>query len=253
MRSIVLAGLAAFALVMPQSGKAADLVVLSAAALRSTMADVPGSFEKTTGNHVRFAFGTAGAIRDKVVAGEPVDLVIVPPLQLQELTKQGLVVDGSRADLGIVRLGAAVRSGAKRPAIATAAEFKQALLDATSVALADPASGATTGIYFAKLLQQMGIADALKDKLKLYPDGTNAMEAVARGEAAIAAGQMSEIMPVKGIDIVGALPEELQLKTIYAAGLAAKSAAPEAARALLRLLVSNEMAPVFTANGFDRP
>ncbi|MBI1776376.1 MAG: molybdate ABC transporter substrate-binding protein [Proteobacteria bacterium] len=253
MRSFVLAGVATLTIAITEPGQAADLVVLSAAAVRSAVAEVPSSFEKATGNHVRFVFGTAGAMRDKVISGEPVDIVIVPPSQLDDLMKRGLVADGSRTDLGVVRLGVAVRSGAKRPSIATAADFKQTLLDAPSLGMADAASGATTGIYFAKLLQQIGIADALKNKLKLYPDGAGAMEAVARGEIVLGAGQISEIMPVKGVDLAGPLPDELQLRTIYTAGLAAKSTSPEAARALLRLLRSAEMAPAFKASGFDPP
>jgi molybdate transport system substrate-binding protein len=247
------AGVAALALAFAQPALSAEISVLSAAALRSTLAEVPTSFERVAGDHVRFIFGTAGAIRDKVVAGEPVDIVIVPPLQLDDLVKRGLVVDGTRADLGIVKLGAVVKAGARRPSIATAADFKQALLDAPSIAYADPASGATTGIYLTKLMQQIGVADQIKGKLKLYPDGANAMEAVARGEVALAAGQMSEIMPIKGVDLIGALPDELQLKTTYSAGLAAKSPAPDKARALMKLLGSHEMTPIFATNGFERP
>jgi molybdate transport system substrate-binding protein len=253
MRSSLLAGLVALALFSASPGWAADLVVWSSAALRSSMADVPARFEKATGNHVRFSFGTTGAVRDKVVAGEPFDVVILPPLQLDEFTKSGLVVAGGRVDLGLVRLGAAVKAGAKRPAIATTQEFKQALLDASSLAITDPALGGISGVYLTKLMQQFGIADAIKGKLKLYPDGTKSTEAAARGEVALALGLISEIKPVPGVDLVGALPEEVQLKIVYTAGLASKSSAPDAAKALIAFLASGEMTPVYAANGFDRP
>jgi molybdate transport system substrate-binding protein len=251
MRHRTAATLVALAMMAVGPGQAADLVVLSAAALRSAVAEVPARFAAATGHHVTFVFGTAGGIRDKVIAGETVDVVIVPPLQLDQLVKLGLA--DSRIDLATVRLGVAVGAGAKPPVIATEAEFTQALRDAPSLGFADPASGATSGVYLTKLLLEMGVADTVRGKLKLYPDGAGAMEAVARREIALALGQISEIKPVAGVDLVGPLPDELQLKTIYAAGLATKSAAPDAARALLGQLGAPEMAAIFKANGFDPP
>lgn len=251
MRHLAVAAAVALATMAARPGQAADLVVLSAAALRSAVAEVPARFQAATGHHVAFVFGTAGAIRDKVVAGEAVDVVIVPPLQLDQLVRLGLA-DG-RIDLATVRLGVAVGAGAKLPAIATEAEFTQALLDARSIGFAEPASGATSGVYLTKLLLQMGVADTVRGKLKLYPDGTGAMEAVARREIALGLGQISEIKPVAGVDLVGPLPDDLQLKTIYATAVATKSAAPDAARALLAQLGAPEMAAIFKANGFDPP
>jgi molybdate transport system substrate-binding protein len=253
MRHLSAAALVALATMVVRPGQAADLVVLSAAALRSAAADVPARFAAATGHHVTFVFGTAGGIRDKVIAGETADVVIVPPLQLDQLVKLGLVAADGRIDLAMVRLGAAVGAGAKRPGIATAAEFKQALLDAPSLGFADPASGATSGVYLTKLLLQMGVADAVRGKLKLYPDGAGAMAAVARREIALGLGQISEIKPVASVDLVGPLPDEFQLKTVYAAGLATRSAAPDAARSLLGYLGAPEMAAIFKANGFDPP
>jgi molybdate transport system substrate-binding protein len=99
----------------------------------------------------------------------------------------------------------------------------------------------------------MGLADALKGRLHLYPDGTAAMEALARGEVAVAAGQISEIKPVAGTDLVGPLPDALQLRTVYAAGVSTHAARPEAARATIAFLRSVRMAPAFLAAGFDQP
>jgi molybdate transport system substrate-binding protein len=249
---IVLAGLG-LALMAGPSARGADLVVLSAAAVRPVLEQVPALFAKATGNKMTVSYGTAGAIRDKVAAGERADLVIVPPAQIDALVKDNLLVAGSRADLGLVRLGAAVRAGAAKPDIASESSFKAAVLAAPSFAFADPKSGATSGIYLDKLMTQLGIADQIKAKLKLYPDGTNAMEAVARGEIAFAAGQISEALPVKGVELVGALPDSLQLKTIYSAGLAAKSTAPSEAKTLLAFLAGPETEALFKAAGFEKP
>jgi molybdate transport system substrate-binding protein len=247
--------LAAFglALMHGSSAGAAELVVLSAAAVRPVLEQVPALFAQATGNKVTVSYGTAGAIGDKVAAGDRADLVIVPPAQMEALAKDNLVIAGSKSDLGLVRLGAAVRAGAPKPNIASAESFKEAVLAAASFAFADPKSGATSGIYLDKLMAQLGIADRVRPKLKLYPDGTNAMEAVARGEVDLAAGQISEALPVKGVVLVGALPDALQLKTIYAGGLATKSAAPPEAKALLAFLTSPAVASLFQQAGFEKP
>jgi molybdate transport system substrate-binding protein len=253
MRALTAVAGLGLALMAVPNARAADLVVLSAAAVRPVMSQVPALFEKATGNKVTVSYGTAGAIRDKVVAGEKVDLVIVPPVQIDGLAKDNLVVGSTHRDLGLVLLGAAVKSGAAKPDIATEAGFKAAVLAAPSFAFADPKSGATSGIYLDKLMGRLGIADQVKAKLKLYPDGTNAMEAVARGEVAFAAGQVSEALPVAGIEMVGTLPDALQLKTVYSGAIAAKSASPADAAALLAFLTGPETAALYKKAGFEKP
>ena len=236
---------------LTRAASADDLDVLAASAVKKAVEGVPAQVETATGDHVRFTFGTAGGIHDKAAAGTDFDIVILPPAPLDDLSRRGLVVPGSRRDLGTVRLAAAVRSGAVHPALENVAELKDTLLAAPSIGLADPATGATTGIYLAKLFQQLGMADALRSKVKVYADGLNAMAAVARGEVAIGLGQMSEITPVQGVELVGPLPETVQLKTIYAAGLGSKVGDKPSARKLLDLLTSPAMAAAFRANGFD--
>ncbi len=230
---------------------AADLVVLSAAAMKTAVLALPAGFTAATGDHIRFIFGTAGFIRDKAVGGEAFDLVIVPPAPLADLVKRGLVVDGSQRKLGLVRLGAAVRTGTPHPAIDTPDAFKAAVRSASSVGLADPATGATSGIYLVKMLEQLGLMDEVRPKLKYYPEGQTAMEAAARGEVGFGLGQISEIMPVAGVDLLGPIPESLQLQTIYAAGLAVHSAAPEQAARLLEYLQGTQAAASFKAQGFE--
>lgn len=234
-----------------QPARAADLVVLSAAAMKAAVSALPDSFAAETGDRVSFVFGTAGFIRDKAMSGEAFDVVIVPPAPLGDLVKRGLVVDGSMQKLGLVRLGAAVRAGTARPDIMTEASFRATLLAASSIGMADPATGATSGIYLSKLLEQLGVMDAVRPKLKLYPEGQVAMEAAARGEVAFGLGQVSEILPVAGIDLVGTLPEALQLKTVYAAGLAAGGQNNEAALRLMRYLSGPKAVASYKAQGFE--
>jgi molybdate transport system substrate-binding protein len=232
---------------------ATDLMVLSAAAMKGAFESVPERFFAATGNHISFQFGTSGFIRDKATGGEAFDLAVIPPAPLTALVKAGLVVDGSIKPLGMVRLGVAVRNGAPHPAIGTVDEFKAALLAAPSIGMADPASGATSGIYLAKMFDQLGIGEQVRAKLKLYPEGQTAMEAGARGEITLGLGQVSEIVPVAGVDMVGTIPETLQLRTVYAAGLGAHSANATAAAALLEFLAGPAQAEVFARKGFETP
>jgi molybdate transport system substrate-binding protein len=232
--------------------RAEEVKIYSAAAVRSAVARVSDRFS-TNGDHADFIFGTAGSSFDKVARGAPFDLVIVPPPQLAELSKRGLIVDGIGGPLGIVRLGLAVRSGSTGPSLTDVSAFKAALLAAPSIGVADPAAGATTGIYLSKLFTKLGILDSIKNRLRHFPDGNAAMEAVARGEVAIAAGQISEIRPVAGVDLVGPLPEAIQLKTTYSVGLASNPIAPQAAHKLLEALTSAQTKAEFLASGFDIP
>ena len=237
--------------VAAQPTRAADLVVLSAAAMKTAVSALPDGFAAETGDRVTFVFGTAGFIRDKAMSGAAFDLVIVPPAPLGDLVKRGLVVEGSMQQLGLVRLGAAVRSGTPHPDIATESSFRAAILAAGSIGMADPATGATSGIYLAKLLEQLGVMEAVRPKLKFYPEGQVAMEAAARGEVAFGLGQVSEILPVHGTDMIGTIPESLQLKTIYATGLAVGTQNKEASLRLMRYLSGPQAVASYKAQGFE--
>jgi molybdate transport system substrate-binding protein len=117
--------------------------------------------------------------------------------------------------------------------------------------MADPATGATSGIYLAKLIDRLGIGSVVGPKVKYYPEGQTAMEAMARGEVSIGLGQTSEIKPVHGVELVGPIPEDLQLVTTYAAGISAKSEHPDAAKRLVSWLTAPAVQTSLKANGFD--
>ena len=251
MRVVILSGI--LLLVAIGAGSAGDVRILSAAAMKAPFIAAQGTALAATGSRLLLDFGTAGDVRDKVVAGTPADLVVLPPARLDDLAAQGLIAPDGRADLGAVRLGLAVRTGAPHPAIATEADVRAALAEAPSIGLADPASGATTGIFFAKLLKQMRLDETLRSKIRLFPDGMAAMEALSRGDVALAAGQISEIKPVNGVDLVGPLPDALQLRTVYAAAVTKSATSADAARAVIGFLASAKMTPALVAAGFDPP
>ena len=228
---------------------AAEIKVLSAGAVRAIVTELAQAFEKDTGHTVTLAFGTVGVTR-KRLAEEPADVVIMTDVAIDESSAQGAVVAGSRNDIARTGMGVGVREGAPRPDISTPDAFKQALLAARSLTYVDPAQGATSGIHFAGLLQKFGIADAVKPKTTLVPGGYPA-ELVAKGEVEMVVHQISEIVPVRGVTLVGPLPKDVQKVTTYSAGIAKKAATPETARAFVAFLTSPAMKPKFVAAGLD--
>ncbi|MEW9585873.1 molybdate ABC transporter substrate-binding protein [Paraburkholderia sp. DGU8] len=238
-------------LVAIQSAHAADLVVLSAAAMKGALEDLPERYLAATGDRVRVIYGTAGQVRDRAVSDQAFDLVIVPPEPLAKLTGRHLVKEGSQVDIARVRLGVAVKAGTALPAINDDEAFTKVLRDTPSIGMADPASGATSGIYLARLIDRLGIGATVGPKVKYYPEGQTAMEAMARGEVSLGLGQISEIKPVHGVALVGPIPEDLQLVTTYAAGIGTNSKQPDAAKKLLSYLTGPAVQTSLKANGFD--
>ncbi len=247
--NVVAAALAVVGLSAP-TVSADDVKVFSAGAVRAIVTELAEGFRQETGHTVTLSVGTVGVNRQKLEGTEPVDVVILTDVAIDEVTTGGAVVPGSRTDIARTGMGLAVREGAPRPDISTAEAFKQTLLAAKSLVYVDPAQGATSGIYFAGLLQRMGIADAVRSKTQLVAGGYPA-EKVAKGEAEVVVHQISEIVPVKGVVLVGPLPPDLQKVTVYSAGLAKRSASPEAGRAFIAFLARPAFRPKFAAAGLD--
>jgi molybdate transport system substrate-binding protein len=229
---------------------AAEIKVLSAGAVRSIMTDLAQTFTQETGHTVTLSFGTVGVIRQKLGAGEIADVVIMTDEAVDEMARKGVVAPGTRTDLARTAMGIAVRDGAPRPDISTPEALKQTLLTVKSLVYVDPAQGGTSGIHFAKVLERLGIAEAVKAKTKLVPGGYPA-ELVAKGEVELVAHQISEILPVKGVTLVGPLPRDLQKVTVYSAGLTVGSTEPETARAFIAFVTRPAFKPKFAQAGLD--
>lgn len=231
---------------------AAEIRVLSAGAVQEVEKEQAAEFEKATGHKVLITFGVVGAIQDKLKAGERADVVVLSAPAIAAMDKAGDLKPGSRADLARAGMGVAVREGAPRPDISTPDAFRQALLNAKTVVYADPAKGASSGIQFTRILGELGIADAIKAKANLQPGGY-VVEVVARGEAELGVHNISEILPVKGVTLVGPLPPALQSYTTYSAAVPANAAAPEPALAFVKFLSRPEAAAQWKAAGFEPP
>jgi molybdate transport system substrate-binding protein len=245
--------LATLRLATSQEVSAVELNVLAAGATESTLRDMVGTFEKESGHAVKVTYGGVGALRDKIYAGDPADLTIVTPIIIEQLQAKGLVRPDTRTDLGRVGGGIAVRVGAPRPAVGTPEELKQALLAATEVYYADPVT-ATAGGYFLRVADRLGVGDAVRQKGHTAAGGKEAMELMAKSSAdAIGVTQISEILSVKQVVLVGPYPGKLQSVTTYTGILLTHAPHPDAAEAFLRFLTSPPVQARFKQAGFEPP
>jgi molybdate transport system substrate-binding protein len=251
--SIFVAGMMAFGVVSASPADAAEIKVLSAGAYKSIVVAVQPEFEKQTGHKLVVDNDTVGGLAKRIEDGEAFDVVIVSPGAVDELIKKkGKAASGTRQTLARVGIGVMVKDGAAKPDIATVDAFRKAVLDAKTVAYIDPASGGSSGIYLASLFEKLGIANAVKPKAKLKQGGYVA-DLIVSGEAELGIHQISEILPVKGVALVGPLPAEIQNYTTYAAGLSVSARDVAAAKALIQALAGPMAAPVLKAKGMEGP
>ena len=240
------------ALGLGSAAQAAQVTVMSGGAVKSAFTAATAEWEKRTGHKVDAVFAPAGELRKKVAAGEVRDIIVIPVENLPELEKSGAIDVATRRDLGAVAMGAAVRAGAAVPDISTPEALKRTLSEAKSLTYMDPTRG-TSGKHFDEVvLPKLGMRDAVRAKATLGEGGFIA-EKVARGEVEIAFHQMTEMLPVKGVTIVGPLPQELQKTTVYAGVIMKNAKNPKEAQALLEYLVSPEGRKAFLDRGFTAP
>src|SRR5260370_5926711 len=226
------------------AAQAADLIVSSLGPANFVLTALIPMFEAATTNKVAITYETGAALLTKVRSGADLDLAILPPQAIDDLVKEGRTA-GGRADIFISGVGLAVKAGAPKPDISSADALKKTLLAAKSVAH----SKAQSGIYFLSVLDRLGIADQMKAKLVVVESGPVGV-AAAKGDAEIAIQQVTELMPVAGVDVVGPLPAEFQAKILYSAGIPISAKQPKAAKALIRFFVSPAAAPVIKPKGF---
>ena len=228
---------------------AADLKVFSTTALTEIWHELKPKFE-ARGHKLELALQPSGAIGKRVAGGEAGDVIVSTTAGIEALDKGGKIAAGTTRTLASSGMGVAVLKGAPRPDISTPEAFKRTLLAAKSVAYSDPAGGGASGAIFAKVLQDLGIAEAVAAKAKLGRGTPNA-EFVVKGEADIAIQQIPELMVVPGVDIVGPLPAPLQSVTGFSTAVLSGSANPAAARALVDFLASPETLALLKSRGFD--
>ena len=241
----------ALTLVMSQLAEAAEIKVISGGAFRQVLSALTEQYQKETSNKVDLTFKTVGQHLKLIQSGEEsFDVAVLTPEAIDGLVKEGKIVAGSRADLAKVGIGVVVKAGASLPDISTVEAFKKALLAAKSVAYIDPAAGGSSGIYVGKLLQQLGIADAVNAKAVLVQGGEVA-DHIADGEAELGVHQISEVLAVPGVVLVGPLPAEIQNYTVYSAGVSAVAKDGATASGFVKFLTGPHALPIIKAKGMD--
>jgi len=226
--------------------------LISGGAAQGLVERLKERFLADSGYVVVGSFGAVGTMKDKLLSGEPCDLVILTQALIDQLISQGHVVRGCETPLGVVRTGVAIKSGQPVPDVSTAASLKAALLAANGIYLPDPVK-ATAGIHFVKVLEQLGIDSQLASRLRPYPNGATAMREMSQCDEAglIGCTQVTEILYAPDVQLAGVLPREFELATVYSAAVCSRAQEPRAAADFISLLAGSQAAPIRAAGGFD--
>ncbi len=230
----------------------ATLRIFSGGAPKEIFLQLTPQFEGTSGHKIEFVFAVMSALRDKLAAGEKADVLVMPTNILDDYQKNGVVQAQGRAILGLVSVNAVVRTGAPKPDLSTLDKVRQSILNSRTIVHATP--GATpSGTHMGKLIEQLGIADAMKSKIIHRPALEGGVQLVAGGEAEIGFYPKSEVVNTDGLSVVGPLPAAIQLTTIYGAAVTAGSANADAGRAFIAFMTDPAHRAAWAHAGFDPP
>ncbi|GJD50147.1 Aconitate isomerase [Methylobacterium crusticola] len=234
------------------AGRAAEIRVMSGGAPREALAALVPEFERRTGHRVRLTFAVVTALAQRLGAGEETDAVLLPVPVIDRLVEAGPLRAEGRAVLGALSLSLIVRRGAPAPDIATPDALRRALTGARSVVLATP-DATPSGAHMARVLEQLGIAAAMRDKVIHKPALDGGVDLVASGGAEIGVYPTSEVAHVPGVTVVGPLPPAVQLTIVYGGAVARAAAAPDAAASFVAYLADSARRPAWREAGFRPP
>jgi molybdate transport system substrate-binding protein len=234
-------------LLLPSMAQAAEIKLLASTAIKYAYLELLPQFETATGHKVTVAWSSTPDIQKRIAAGEAADLVILGSNGTEELIKQGKLAAASRADFAKSGIGVAVRAGAPKPDISSADAVKKSVLAAKSVAY----SAGASGIYLVGMFQKLGVSEEVKSKTATVKPGEPVGEVVARGDAEIGFHQVSELIPVKGIQILGPLPPEIQNITVFAGGVHTGAKEADAAAALVKFLTAPPATSTLKQHGLE--
>jgi molybdate transport system substrate-binding protein len=225
--------------------------ILSGGAAQGLVGSVAAKFRTLTGFDIGGEFGAVGAMADKLRKGTPTDIVILTAAIVAKLADEDLVISASISDVGLVETALAIRAGDPQVSVTDAATLRAALLAGDAIFVPDT-KASTAGIHVAKVLEQLGIADEVTARLKIYPNGATAMRHMAESDAArpIGCTQSTEIISTEGVVLSGSLPKGCDLATMYTAGVTTQAAHARQAQALIDLLIGADQQALRTAAGF---
>jgi molybdate transport system substrate-binding protein len=248
--STLIAVSAAMVTSMPVS--ATEIRVMSGGAPKEVFAQLTPKFEQQTGNKVVFVYDVLTALREKIAAGEKADVLVMPVPMLDGYVKDGKLRANSESTFGTVGISVVVKEGASQPDISTNEKFREAMLSARSIVHATPGK-TPSGTHMGKVMEQLGIVDAVAKKVVHRPALEGGVQLVAEGKADIGIYPASEIANVKGVAVVGPLPAGIDLNIVYGGAAMADSAAGEAAAAFVKFMAAAENRTVWKHAGFDPP
>lgn len=214
-----------------------NLNILSGGAAQGLVKSLAADFKSRTGLEIAGEFGAVGVMADKLRMGTPADIIILTAALLAKLAEEKLIVAATIADVGLVETALAVRSGDPKAAVEDADDLRRALLESDAIFVPDT-KASTAGIHVANVLQQLGIADEVADRLRIFPNGATAMRELAASKAKrpIGCTQSTEIISTAGVTLSCSLPPGCDLATTYTAGVTVTAAYPQQAHALIALL-----------------
>jgi molybdate transport system substrate-binding protein len=229
----------------------ASLNVLSGGAAHGLVASLAPTFKAQTGLDITGEFGAVGAMAEKLREGTPTDIVILTAALVAKLAEEKLVVPASITDVGLVETALAVRKGDALVKVRDQADLREALLASDEIFVPDT-KVSTAGIHVAKVLAQIGVADAAAARLKIYPNGATAMQHLATSDAKrpIGCTQSTEIIATEGVVLSGSLPPGCELSTMYTAAVTTQAAKAQQAQALIDLMTSADARELRTRAGF---
>lgn len=225
--------------------------VVAAGAYEHSLKLISDMFEDDERSLVQLDFGNARAVTSKISLGNDVDVVMTSFQGMEEIQALKLIDADTRISVGTMRIGAAVPRGARKPDVNTVDSLKATLLSASSIAHIDPNGGGTTGPYFTKLMELLGITDSVKGKTKLCASGREVVKTIVSGEAEIGLTQASELIGISALEFAGFLPSELQLLTIYQAAIALSCRSKPEARKFLAYLSGTKAAEQLLRSGWS--
>lgn len=228
-----------------------ELKVFSSIAVRSVLEALVPGFERAQGVRLDIAWNTAPALVKRLEAGERPDVLILNRAGMDAMTRAGRVLAGSEVTLASSATALAIRAGAPRPDISTTEALKRTLLAARAISYTAPAAGGASGIYFAQLIERLGIAAEVNAKTTFPPPGGLVGPLLVSGAVDLAVQQKPELLEVDGVEILGTLPGDLHMVTTFVAGIESSSAEVATARALLDVLAAPSTAELFRARGLD--
>jgi molybdate transport system substrate-binding protein len=227
------------------------LKILSGGAAQGLVAGLAPKFKALTGFDIVGEFGAVGAMADKLREGMPADVVILTAKMIADLAAENLVISASVSDIGLVETAIAVRAGDSLVAVRDAAALREAFLAADAIFVPDT-KASTAGIHVAKVLHQLGIADDVAARLKIYPNGATAMRHLAETDAVrpIGCTQSTEIISTPGVTLSGSLPPGCELSTVYTAAVTTRATSAQQAQSLIDLLTDADQRELRTRAGF---